>query len=332
ECFAGALRDHGSGRIWFVPLCRNGLPSAAVLFRNADDSSSANPKTERLQEYFDHAARIIGLAIDCAQLQRLSDDLAEANRCIQHSQIESLRAKALSIIAEMAAGAGHELNSPLAVISGRAQMLAREFDDSDVRRSLEIIAQKAHECSQIVSELMDFARPRPPQAVEFDLTRRIRDQAATWATDVGLSPARLSIVLPDSLPDVRGDVEQIDLVLRELLQNATYAVSLNGGHIFITGRLAPQSDGVEISVRDTGCGMNSAVTQRAFDPFFSHREAGRGRGLGLPRAHRIIEAHGGRIWLDSTADEGTTARLFLPLATPTDSAGSTAPRIIRRVS
>lgn len=333
ERFADDLRARGSGRTWLLPLCREGAAIAGVVFRSDADLPDDAPFAHNgLQEFCDHAARLIGLAIDCTQSQRLSDDLAEANRCMQHAQLEVLRTKALSIIAEMAAGAGHEMNSPLAVISGRAQMLAREFDDNDIRRSLEIIARKAHECSQIVNELMDFARPRPPQLVEFDLARRIREQAATWAADVSLPPGRLSIAISESLPPVRGDIQQIDLVLCELLRNAASAIALNGGHVFISGRLAELGDGVEILVRDTGCGMSSAVTQRAFDPFFSHREAGRGRGLGLPRAHRIVEAQGGRIWLESVADEGTTARLFLPLAASDHEATSSTPRVIRRVS
>lgn len=61
--------------------------------------------------------------------------------------------------------------------------------------------------------------------------------------------------------------------------------------------------------------MTPAVLQRAFDPFFSHRNAGRARGLGLPRAYRIVEAHGGRIWLESRPDEGTTAHVLLPRTT-----------------
>ena len=68
---------------------------------------------------------------------------------------------------------------------------------------------------------------------------------------------------------------------------------------------------VEIAIRDSGSGMSPAVKQRAFDPFFSHRPAGRGRGLGLARAGRIIDAHGGRLWLESQPGEGTTVRLVL---------------------
>jgi hypothetical protein len=67
-----------------------------------------------------------------------------------------------------------------------------------------------------------------------------------------------------------------------------------------------------VRVEDDGVGMTPAVLQRAFDPFFSHRQAGRGRGLGLPRAYRIVEAHGGRIWLESRPGEGTAAHVVLP--------------------
>ena len=76
----------------------------------------------------------------------------------------------------------------------------------------------------------------------------------------------------------------------------------------------PATDWVEVAVRDTGIGMDPSVLQRAFDPFYSHRPAGRARGLGLAHAHRIIEAHGGRIWLQSRPDEGTTVHVVLPLA------------------
>lgn len=334
ERFSDSLRTAGNGRVWLIPLCRGGAPLGGLLFRMAGDiHHDAGLFPPDFNAFCDHAARVLGLVMDCQSSQRLSDDLAEANRRMQHAQLESLRNKALSMIAEMAAGAGHEMNSPLAVISGRAQMLAREFDDSSVRRSLEIISEKAHECSQIVSELMDFARPRPPHSVEFDIAQRIREHAPGWAAEIVLPESRLSVSLPDSLPVVRGDVDQIDSVLRELLRNAANAVAMNGGQIFISGRIATLGDGVEILIRDTGCGMSSAVTQRAFDPFFSHREAGRGRGLGLPRAHRIIEAHDGRIWLESTADEGTTARIFLPLAASREATLQPTPhRIVRRVS
>lgn len=119
---------------------------------------------------------------------------------------------------------------------------------------------------------------------------------------------------PAGAPIVLGDREQLKTVFRELLSNATDALAEDGGNIVLRCRPAARPDALEVTVEDNGCGMSAAVLQRAFDPFFSHRRAGRGRGLGLPRAHRIIEAHAGHIWLESRVDEGTTAHVVLPRA------------------
>jgi signal transduction histidine kinase len=74
---------------------------------------------------------------------------------------------------------------------------------------------------------------------------------------------------------------------------------------------------VEFTIRDNGVGMPPPVLQRAFDPFFSHRPAGRRRGLGLARVHRMVESHGGRVWLESRPNEGTAAHVTLPAMPPT---------------
>lgn len=265
-----------------------------------------------------------------AAAQRLSEDLAESHRRLQQAQAELLRTRTLSMIAEMAMGAAHELNSPLAVISGRAQMLAGRITDEELRRALNTIATKAHECSQVVSELMDFARPRSPQFAAVSLGEVLAAAWDAWLKS-GASPASLLRIAGlgapqrDALPVLRADREQIVSVLSELVRNSVQALAGGGGSISIdwssdqTARHRPRmlpaetaAGWVEIVVQDTGCGMAPAVAQRAFDPFFSHRAAGRGRGLGLARACRIVEAHGGRMWLESRPGAGTRVGVVLP--------------------
>jgi signal transduction histidine kinase len=247
--------------------------------------------------------------------QRLSEDLAETNRRLQQTQTELLRSRSLAMIAEMAAGAGHELNGPLAVISGRAQMLARSSDDPETHRILKTISDKAHECSGIVTELMDFARPQPTQLEPINLATLIADARDNWLRDTGLPASAVRVegaAGPGGpQPVIRGDVSQLHVVLRELLGNATDAIAEEGGLIVLAVHVR-DDDTVELTVRDNGCGMSPNILQRAFDPFFSHRRAGRRRGLGLPRVFRIVEAHGGRIWLESRTGEGTTARVRWP--------------------
>jgi two-component system sensor histidine kinase AtoS len=222
------------------------------------------------------------------------------------------------MIAEMAAGAGHELNSPLTVISGRAQMLASELGEPAAQRVLQTISEKAHECSNIVTELMDFARPRAPELADVGLPELLVEVRDELLRNDGLAPSRLrlepaaSASAPQDAAEVRVDREQIKTVLLELIRNAADAVADNSGTIVLRHHPAAVGELHEVLVEDDGCGMTPAVLQRAFDPFFSHRRAGRGRGLGLARAYRIVEAHGGRVWLESRPDEGTTAHLLLP--------------------
>jgi two-component system NtrC family sensor kinase len=162
---------------------------------------------------------------------------------------------------------------------------------------------------------MDFARPRAPKLIPLSLAQLLADVRTAWLQESGLPAARLRLDVPAAPAAARAEIladrEQMQVVFRELLNNATDAVSANDGTIVLRWQPALRNDMVEVLVTDSGCGMPPAVLQRAFDPFFSHRRAGRGRGLGLPRVYRIIEAHGGRVWLESQPDEGTTVHVLL---------------------
>jgi signal transduction histidine kinase/HD-like signal output (HDOD) protein len=297
------------------------------------------------RDFLATAAMVLVQARASALARRLADELAGANRRIQNLYVGMLRSRALSMIAEMAAGAGHELNSPLAVISGRAQMLRQQTSDPQLCAALELIDAKARECSGIVSELMDFARPRAPRLEDIDVLDFLRTVHAEWQARSGLPPSRVELDLlprrddgqPIASPPAtrfRVDREQLRAALFELLDNAAEATAQNQGVIEIlwrpcqrpldagagesisgapiSGAPAAARPCVELRIRDAGCGMTPAVLERAFDPFFSHRRAGRGRGLGLARVYRSVEAHGGRMWIESQPDQGTTVHLLLP--------------------
>ncbi|RMF72476.1 MAG: sensor histidine kinase, partial [Planctomycetota bacterium] len=304
-----------------------------------NEAAELGAEQGELQPFLASLGLAVGRANAYAASQRLSEDLAESNRRLQQAQAKLLRSRALSMIAEMAAGAGHELNTPLTVISGRAQMLASAADDEKLRRDLELIRDKAHECSRIVTELMDFAKPAQPQRAPFDLAALLLAARERCISQTELSPDQVAVLISDTARDetgkviVFGDEQQCAGVFDELLRNAADAVAENRGTITvrvgrqsgddlaglppadrIPGADASEPDWVVVSVRDTGRGMAPDVLERVFDPFFSHRSAGRRRGLGLPRAYRIIEAHGGRIQIESRVGEGATVHVFLPAA------------------
>jgi putative nucleotidyltransferase with HDIG domain len=316
-----ALRGLGQGILWLIPIVHDGKVTGGIVFASeADERARLSGESEDLRCFVASLGLALGRANAQAAARRLSDDLAETNRRLQQMQAELLRSRTLSMIAEMAAGAGHELNSPLTVISGRAQMLAKAVLDPGVQQSLNLIRLKAHECSEIVSELMDFARPRPPQPARVNLAELLGEARTEWLEASKLPPetVQLEIRMADTglSAEIQADRKQIKTVIRELLANATDAIADNRGSVAICCRPAVCANLFEITVKDTGTGMTPDVLHRAFDPFFSHRQAGRGRGLGLPRASRFVEGHGGRIWLESIPGEGTTAHVLLPRTGP----------------
>lgn len=314
-----ALDPGDRGSLWLLPVPHRGEVAGGIAYLSeVDERARLAEEAEELRSFLASLGLAIGRANAQAAAQRLSEDLADTNRRLQQMQSELLQSRTLSMIAEMAAGAGPELNAPLTVISGRAQMLAASTKDAETRRILQTIADKAHECSGIVGELMDFARPRSPEPARVDLAELLDDVRAGCLRDTRMGPTRLRLEAPSSSGRppavVWADREQLKTVFRELIGNAANAVAENEGTVVIRWQAALDANMVEVLVEDTGCGMMPAVQQRAFDPFFSHRKAGRGRGLGLPRAYRIVEAHGGRIWLESQQGEGTTVHVLLPRA------------------
>ncbi len=304
----------GTGPYWLLPIVRDRHWVGGVVFSaSARLVAARRSETEELASLSSAVGLMMTNVLIRQAAARLSEDLAEANRRLQQVQAQLLRTRSLSMIAEMAAGAAHELNNPLAVITGRAQLLRDRAEDEENRRVLTLISDEAHRCSSIVSELMDFARPpsAKPQAVPLaTLLQRVR---ASWASKTWLTEDRFTLGLSDVGPTVWADPAQLEQVLDEVIQNAVQAMSEETGRLSINCRADQSDERVVLTVEDNGRGMSPEVLSKAFDPFFSHRPAGRYRGLGLARAARLIEANHGRLRLESTPDQGTTAILELPI-------------------
>ena len=258
-----------------------------------------------------------GLALRTAQIREeartLSEQLAESNRQLQNAQAEILRSKTMITVGEMAAGAAHEMNNPLAVISGRSQLLAAQLSDPKLKAAAALIFDQSHRLSAIITELMDFARPQPPVVREAELTDVV-EQAICHAKGRPHQADRQIEVTVGQLPRVQIDPVQIAAALAEVIENAFHATDRTRGRIEIHAAHDPYSSRVVVIVSDDGCGMDEHTLRCAFDPFFSAKPAGRRRGLGLAKALRWIEASGGSIRLESRQGEGTRAIVLLPQA------------------
>lgn len=247
--------------------------------------------------------------------RRLSEELAEINRRLLTSQHEVAHMRSLAMVGEMAAGAAHELNNPLAVISGRAQLLARDAQDEAVKRTATLVSEHAHKASNIVNELMEFAKPATPRPTAWPLGDLLEEIRRGWVDRHVFSTEQFVLELSDDLPKVYADAAQIRLLFDELIRNAVQAMPDGAKrHLTVNCRGDVADDRLVIRVEDNGCGMPPEVLERAMDPFFSHRPAGRGRGLGLSRAARYAEINHGRIRLSSRVKEGTAVIMELPAA------------------
>ena len=306
--------DLGNGPVWLMPIVSRNRPVAFALFSIEPDAAA------RLRSESDElaaASAALGLAIAQAQAQAtataLAEDLAAANRRLAGIQPELLRAKTLESIVAMSAGAAHELNNPLAVISGRAQLLAARADNEETKRDLATIAAQARVCSDIVTDLMAFAQPDPVRPQSVDVVAAINAVASAMVSEGLLDAIALSIEPAPLCPNAWVDPAALSVIFRELLDNAIESTDPNDRRLTvkIAGDLAEEN--LVVTVADNGRGMTPDVLARAMDPFFSHRPAGRGRGVGLSRVQRLLEIGGGSIRIESQPGIGTQARVLLPI-------------------
>jgi len=224
----------------------------------------------------------------------------------QDAHAKAVAAARLEAIREVAYGAGHEINNPLANIAARAQSLLLDEQDPDRRRRLATIVDQAFRARDMIGGLMLFARPPRPQPAPVDAAEMVGAVVEACRAPAAARRLRFEYSPPPARVELVVDRAQVEEALRVITVNAFEAVE-DGGRVAIEvhDRGAAAGRPVEIAVTDDGRGMDADTVRRAFDPFFSGRDAGRGIGLGLPKAWRLIEVNGGRIAVESVAGRGT---------------------------
>lgn len=225
-------------------------------------------------------------------------------RAIRSPELQAaLEREKFEAMAEFAAGAGHEINNPVATIYGRAQQLLPGEKDIERRQQLLTIGAQALRIRDMIGDTMLFARPPRPDRQRRDLAEVLRDEAATLreaATERGIE---LRLETPaNAFADV--DHTQFCVVLHALVRNSIEAAS-PGGRILVRLETVTEEKRTwaRLIVADNGPGLTEKDRRHLFDPFYSGRQAGRGLGFGLPKSRRIVEQHGGRINVQSQPGE-----------------------------
>lgn len=258
-----------------------------------------------------------------AELHNLYTDLENK---VQSKSQELVRSERLASVGFLAAGVAHEINNPLNIMSGYAEMAqgwldgaARNRNVAEVQEALEIIRQEAFRCKEITGKLLSLATTGDSERGEVSLPRLINEVAQMLR---GLRKYRDRTITVEAQAGagqpVNVSAAEIKQVLLNLLVNALDAAPETGGEVHVVCHGAGQW--VEITVLDNGVGMTPEVLERAFEPFFTTRRQGahqgnRGIGLGLSISHAIITSHGGRIRAESEGlGRGSRFIIELPIA------------------
>ncbi|XSG74632.1 response regulator [Herpetosiphon llansteffanensis] len=229
-------------------------------------------------------------------------------------ELQLLQAEKLSAIGQLVAGVAHELNNPMTSIKGFAELLLRRKDlDDDARTDLNYINNQAERAARIVTNLLTFAREHQPQRVAVDVNKVIDDTLSLHSYHLRVDNIKVQRQFEPNLPNTVADPYQLQQVFLNLIGNAHQAMAEKGSGGFLTVKTERVDDEIRINIGDTGPGIPQHLVGRIFDPFFTTKPVGKGTGLGLSICYNILHDHGGNIWVDSVANEGTTFHLALPV-------------------
>jgi PAS domain S-box-containing protein len=230
----------------------------------------------------------------------------------------------MASVGQMAAGVAHEINTPLGVILGYAQLMKDDFEKgSETYQNLEVIERQTKASRKIVADLLKFSRQTGSVRENLNMNEVLADVLAVTEHNLNIDHIYGHLELEEDLPDVVGDAEKLRQVFVNLINNAHHSMEgQGGGNITLSTTYDPKGRHVIAQVRDSGHGIPEDVKAKIFDPFFTTKPVGKGTGLGLSVSYGIIQDHGGTIEIESPVkdeqtgeiSQGTVFRIILPVA------------------
>jgi two-component system NtrC family sensor kinase len=244
----------------------------------------------------------------------VGEDVTDAKR----SQAQVLQGEKLAAIGQLAAGVMHEINNPLATIGACVAAMEGRLDDvpspaqASLRDYLEIIDKEVDRCTQIVSGLLDFSRPKGKAKQPIEVNAVVEDALFLLKHHNRFAQLVVTRELDQRLPPAFGNPAQLVQVLMALMLNAVDAMESGGRLTLRTGRSRVRHDEIHVEVEDTGVGIPRSEQTKIFEPFYTTKPPGQGTGLGLSICYGIVQEHRGRIEVESQLGQGATFRVVLP--------------------
>jgi len=232
------------------------------------------------------------------------------------AEVSLQNASKLATLGELASEIAHELNNPLAAVMTFAHLLKSQDLPGGVGEDVEKIFTEAQRAARVVHNLLAFARRHEPEKRYVDLIAAVSRALSLKARDLSANNIEVRTQYEGGLPKTMADEHQLTQVFLNIVTNADQTMTEHRGAGTLWIRGWREGASLRFSFRDDGPGISPENIGKVFDPFFTTKEAGKGTGLGLSMCHRMVLAHGGKIWVESEEGAGTTFYVELPLEGP----------------
>ena len=301
------------GRMLILPFSYlQNLEGGLVLDLRGPEQVLKKWMAEPLREFTERVANAIERAWLSEDLRRQKEELTQARRLADNFRTQMRNTERLAAVGGMAAGVAHEINNPLSIIRGQAQLLLMREKDPDRQNRLRIIDEQSHRISKTLTELMGIARPHKPTIESVNVADILSRTLAMFKHRFLHRHVECEEHYDDDLPLIKADPDSLQEIFLNLIINADHALGKEG-RLTVRARAGHGGRTVITEIEDTGCGISEENLSRIFEPFFTTKEKGKGTGLGLFTTHTIIESMHGDIQVRSRVNEGTCFTITLPV-------------------
>jgi putative nucleotidyltransferase with HDIG domain len=301
--------DFNRDQAKLLPLLVDGQPIGVIAFE-LNYPADVTLFAEKFEMAASLAGTVLGLALARERQEYFAERFVEEDGPPRGQSPAQPAVDPVETVAEMAAGIAHELNNPLSVIAGRAQLLAQAEGDGQKRHVLEVIGENAREASGVVDDLMSYAQPPPPRRVPTAIGQILEEAVELARQKTHAEHVNVQVHVSPEAGEALVDSAQAASALANIIANAVESYKDTVGPVKITAE--PVGSRLRLQIDDLGCGMDAQTLKKAASPFFSAKPAGRKRGMGLAFASRLIRLNTGTIDIASRPNRGTTVTITLP--------------------